>query len=141
MNNSVRVALILKDLTANSQTAAIPLDEDSNGLPASKVWTTLRGHELQVRIDPVPSERYPETNKPEDIRMELGQTGTSEQAGTFMPWELETEIIRTEGDSVIYRFSGDRIDAENLKLAKISLTSFANRQNGAAIIRDFEIDY
>lgn len=107
MNNSVRVALILKDLTANSQTAAIPLDgETLDGLPASKVWTTLRGHELQVRIYLVPSERYPETNKPEQIRMELGQTGTSEQAGTFMPWELETEIIRTEGDSVIYRFSG-----------------------------------
>ncbi len=123
--------------TANSPATAIRLDEDSNGLPPGKVWTTLRSHELQVRIDPVPP--YPETNRPEDVRIEVGQSDTQEQAKTFLPWELATTVIRTERGTVIYKFSGDKINADNLKRVRIAFTSSANRENGATIIRNFQI--
>ena len=127
----------------DSLATAIRLDEDSNGLPPCKVWTTLRDQELQVRIDPVPGEPYPDPDPspPAEIRVELGQTDTLEQAATFRPWEIPTTVIRTERGSVIYKFSGDQINPENLKRANIAYTSAANRHEGATEVKDFKIDY
>ena len=124
-----------------SSAKAIQVNDNSSSLPAGTVWTTLRDQELQVRIDPVPGQPYPETNLPADIRIELGQPDTREQARTFLPWELKTEVIRTERGSVIYRFFGNEINADNLKRARIAFTSSTNRRNGATVIQDFRIDY
>lgn len=126
---------------ADSPATSIRIDENSTGLPAGKAWITQRGQELQVRIDPVLGEPESDANRLTDVRIELGQPDTQEQARTFLPWEIHTSIIRTERGSVIFRFSGDRINPDNLKRAKIAFTSSANRRRGATVIQDFRIQY
>jgi hypothetical protein len=127
----------LKDI--NSTGAAIRLDKESNGLPACKVWTTLIGTQLQVRIDPVDGLREDEKNKSEDIRIEVGQTNTEEQASTFHPWELRTEVKRTERGTMIYTFTLDESEVQNLIQAKVAFTSSAARRKDAIQVRDFLI--
>ncbi len=126
---------------ADSPATSIRIDENSTGLPAGKAWITQRGQELQVRIDPVVGVPESDFNRLTDVRIELGQPDTQEQAETFLPWEIHTSVIRTERGSVIFKFSGDRINPDNLKRAKIAFTSYANRRNGATVIQDFRIQY
>ena len=120
-----------------------PLGENADGLPPCKVWTTFGDRELQVRIDVVPDKPYPDPdpNPPAEIRVELGKPDTLEQAATFRPWEIKTEVIRTERGSVIYKFSGDKINPIDLQGASIAFTSMANRRKDAIIVEDFKIPY
>ena len=127
----------------NSSKSTKPLGENADGLPPCKVWTTFGDRELQVRIDVVPDKPYPDPdpNPPAEIRVELGKPDTLEQAATFRPWEIKTEVIRTERGSVIYKFSGDKINPIDLQGASIAFTSMANRRKDAIIVEDFKIPY
>lgn len=121
-----------------------------SGLPSHSVWVTLRGDELQVRLDPVKSVPRPDGSEPlgdrwsrnlvEDIRIEIGQRDTSDQEISFQPWNIHTRIVRLESGSVRYEFSGDQISPENLVNAEIALTSAAARKTGAVEVRGFQID-
>jgi hypothetical protein len=134
--------------SADSVDAAQTVHE--NGLPEFKVWVTLRGNQLQVRLDPVTAVAQPERplplgdqmslNRVEDIRIEIGNKDTSDQNAAFQPWEIDTRVVRLETGSVRYEFSGDQISPEKLGEAQIALTSAAARKAGATDVRDFQID-
>ena len=127
----------------NSPESAIRLDENASGLPPCKVWTRFRplDQELEVQVDPVQDVPTDKNNQPADLRVELGERNIQDQASTFSPWEIPTQVIRTERGSVIYKFSVDQINPENLQRANIAFTSIANRRSGAIIVENFKIDY
>ena len=135
--------------SAISIDAAVPVRV--NGLPELGVWVTLRGNELQVRLDPVEIVPQPDRPRPclgdelalnrvEDVRIEIGKKDTSDQNNTFQPWEINTRVVRMDSGSVRYEFTGDQISPENLAEAQIALTSAAARKNGAIEVRDLRID-
>ena len=141
-----------KDLkAADSIDRAVPVREI--GLPEFGVWVTLREKELQVRLDPVtvvPKSEAPRPlsalgdewmlNRVEDVRIEIGVTGTAGLNAAFLPWEVETRVIRLETGSVRYVFSGDQISPETVAGAEIAFTSAAARKAAAIEVRDFRIE-
>lgn len=141
-----------KDLkAADSIDEAVPVREI--GLPEFGVWVTLRENELEVRLDPITVVRKPETPRPlsalgdelalnrvEDVRIEIGVTGTAGVNAAFLPWEVETRVIRLETGSVRYVFSGDQISRATVADAEIAFTSAAARKEGAFEVRDFRIE-
>lgn len=128
--------------------SAMPVHVD--GLPEFQAWVTLRGNDLQVRLDPaaiVPHADRPlplgeelAQNRVEDIRIEVGKKDTSDQNQTFQPWEIDTRVVRLASGSVRYEFSGEQISPENLADAQIAFTAATARKTGSTEIRDFLID-
>ena len=136
----------LKDFV--SIDSAMPVHEI--GLPEFRAWVTLRGKELQVRLDPVAIVPHADRplplgdelakNRVEDVRIEVGKKDTSDQNQTFQPWEIDTRVVRLASGSVRYEFSGDQISSENLADAQIAFTAAAARKADSTEIRDFLID-
>lgn len=120
------------------------------GLPDCRAWITLRGKQLQIRLDPVAI--LPETdqqvplgdklakNQVTDIRVEIGKKDTSDQNKTFIPWEINTKVVRLETGSVRFEFSGDHITPESLSDAQIAFTSSAARKAGAVEVKGFPVE-
>ena len=141
-----------KDLkAADSIDKAVPVREV--GLPEFGVWVTLLDNELQVRLDPVTVVRKSEApralkalgeelalNRVEDVRIEIGMKDTASLNAAFLPWEVETRVIRLETGSVRYVFSGDQITRATVADAAIAFTSAAARKAGAIEVSDFRIE-
>ncbi len=120
------------------------------GLPECRAWITLRGNDLQIRLDPLVVSPQPErpiplgeawaSNRVDDIRIEIGNKDTSDQNKTFNPWEIDTKVVRLETGSVRFEFSGDQISPENLSDAQIAFTSAASRKAGAIDVQSFRLE-
>ena len=122
----------------------------ANGMPECGAWITLRGSVLEIRLDPsvaVPQaeRRLPlgnelVRNRVADVRIEIGEKGTSDQNADFIPWEIDTQVVRLQTGSVRYIFSGDGISPEKLSHAKIAFTSAAARKAGATEVESFRVE-
>lgn len=121
-----------------------------NGLPDCRAWITLRGNDLQIRLDPAVISPQPERpiplgaalaqNRVDDIRVEIGKKDTTDQNKGFRPWEIDTKIVRLETGSVRFEFSGEQISPEGLSDAQIAFTSSAARKAGAMEVKDFRLE-
>lgn len=120
------------------------------GLPECRAWITLRGNDLQIRLDPVAVSPQPEGpiplgeawahNRVDDIRIEIGSKDTSDQNQAFKPWEIDTKVVRLETGSVRFEFTGEQISPENLSDAQIAFTSAASRTAGAIEVKSFRLE-
>jgi len=122
-----------------------------NGLPDCRAWITLRGESLEIRLDPVvtaPRQKQPlplgeelVRNHVDNIRIEIGKKkDTSDQNKAFLPWEIDTKVIRLESGSVRYEFRGEQISSETLADAQIAFTSSAARKAGATEVQSFRLE-